>query len=541
MLALPHHLLRETFLHHLSDLRRRTLHQQLAQALEAYASSANASPSPGFSPPASSSPPVGLQPPAAALSRQIALHAVAGEDIERARAYGLPLLDGPPPEYIGAEAVDFAHHLYDLLVSHLSPAEMLQLTRALGRLHQSLGHLEVAAGWHRQNLSWAQEIGDPAAQAEAYFEMGELALMSNDYKLAAQAARDGLALLEAGSPAFPPASSAFNTLSGRAFRLLGAAFAMEGSDLTAAEGHLQTAVAAHRRIGNQGDLCAGLFELGNIAAQRGQLARALDFYAESAQAAEAGRIHYYHALARNNFAYHSLLLGQVDSARTSVAQGLKVAEANDLVTALLHLYSTQGEIHLYLAEWSQARESFQRGLALAEDLGSLERQAGYRGGLALAARGQDDLAAALQLLEEGLALIAGQGYWHLHIRLQLWTAETLFEQGCIAESGQSLAAALSIARAQKRGLLIVQGERLRARLLAAGGDWPAASALFAETLQRAAALGLPLEIAFQKAAWGEAALRYSPAPEQGRLLIAEARAILLAHDARAALAALPIA
>jgi DNA-binding SARP family transcriptional activator len=529
MLALPHHLLRETLLHHLSDLRRRTLHQQLAQALEAYAASATISPRFGFSPPADN------------LSRQIAWHAAAGEDLERARAYGLPLLDGAPPEYIGAEAVDFAQHLYDLLAARLEPGEMLRLTRALGRLHQSLGHQEAAAGWHRQNLAWAQKIGDSAAQAEAHFEMGELALMSNDYLLAAQAARDGLDLLENGSPALPLDSYEFNTLSGRAHRMLGAAFAMEGSDLTAAEGHLQAAVAAHRRSGIQGDLCAGLFELGNIAAQRGELGRALDFYAEAAQTAEAGRIHYYHALARNNYAYHSLLLGRVDAARESAAQGLEIAEAYDLVALLMYLYSTQGEIHLYLAEWSQARLSFQRGLTLAEDLGNLERQAGYRGGLALVARGENDLDTALRLLEEGQALIAGQGYWHLHTRLQLWAAETLFEQGHIAAARQTLEAALSIANAQQRGLLSLQAERLRASLLAAGGDWPAANTLFAETLERTIALGLPLEIAYLKAAWGEAALRYSPAPERGRILIADARTILLAHDARAALASLPLA
>jgi DNA-binding SARP family transcriptional activator len=522
LLALPHHLLRETLLHHLSDLRRRTLHQELAQALEDYASS-TANPTQ----------------PAETLSRQIALHAVAGEDVQRARAYGLRLLDGPPPEYIGAEAVDFAHHLYDLLAPRASPADMVRLTRALGRLHQSLGHLEVAADWHHHNLDWAQKMSSPPAQAEAHFEMSELALMRNDYQLAARAAQDGLGLLSDGDP--DPSSYAFNALSGRAHRLLGAAFAMDGSDLNAAEKHLQEAVAAHRRAGSLGDLCAGLFELGNIAAQRGELARALDLYVESAQAAEAGHIHYYHALARNNFAYHSLLLGQVGAARQSVAQGLRIAESNDLVAALLHLYSTQGELHLYLAEWSQARQSFQRGLVLAEDLGSLERQAGYRGGLALAARGENDLASAIQLLEEGLALIAGQGYWHLHTRLQLCMAEILFEQGLSAEAAQSLAAASSAAAIQQRALLFVQAERLRAELLASRGDWQAADALFAETLQRADALGLPLEFAYLKAAWGEAALRYSPTPELGRALLADARLIFLAHDARAALASLPLA
>jgi hypothetical protein len=95
---------------------------------------------------------------------------------------------------------------------------------------------------------------------------------------------------------------------------------MEGRDLAGAEEDLQKAVEIHRQIENQGDLCAVLFELGNVAAQRGDLQRALDFYGESAHVAEAGRIHYYLALARNNFAYHSLLLS-CDEAEQSVAQG----------------------------------------------------------------------------------------------------------------------------------------------------------------------------------------------------------------------------
>jgi tetratricopeptide (TPR) repeat protein len=178
------------------------------------------------------------------------------------------------------------------------------------------------------------------------------------------------------------------------------------------------------------------------------------------------RIHYYLALARNNFAYHSLLLGRVASAQQFVAQGIEVAETYDLLAALLHLYSTKGEIYLYLHEWREAEESFHNGLALAEELGSLERQSGYRGGLALVARDRKDFALAKQLLEEALALIADQGYWHLRTRLQLWLAETLFDQARYDEAGNLLTEALEVARSQQRTLLVEQGERLRAQLLA---------------------------------------------------------------------------
>jgi len=177
-------------------------------------------------------------------------------------------------------------------------------------------------------------------------------------------------------------------------------------------------------------------------------------------------------------------------------------------------------------------------LALAEELGSLERQAGYRGGLALAYRGRKEFDSAIRLLEEALALIADQGYLHLRTRLQIWLADILFEKGCLAEAARPLEEALSIARDHHRTLLLVQAERLRAGLLAADGNWPSADALFAAAQERAATLGLPLEIAGVQAAWGRAALLHSPAPEQGRALIASAREVLVAHKALADLAAL---
>ena len=125
MLALPHHLLRETLLQHLSNLRRRTIHQQLAEVLDDGTAGHDED-----------------------TLRQIALHAVTGEDVDRARRFGLRVLADLPQEYTGAETVDFVHHLYDLLVPTASVDEMVRLTRALGTLHQSLGHLEVAAHWH---------------------------------------------------------------------------------------------------------------------------------------------------------------------------------------------------------------------------------------------------------------------------------------------------------------------------------------------------------------------------------------------------------
>ena len=250
---------------------------------------------------------------------------------------------------------------------------------------------------------------------------GKLALVTGDHFSAMTNAEAGLIVCAA------PDALDLTDQTGRGHRLLGAALAMEGSDLVGAEDHLRQALAAHRQTNQPSDLCATLFELGNVAAQRGELNRALDYYSDAARTAEAGRVYYYLALAHNNLAYHQLLLGELDAARRFAKHGLKLAENYEMLGVLLYLYSTQGEIDLYQAEWLAATEMFQRGLSLAEELNHVERQAGYRAGLALVARSQNDLDRAIMLLEEGLALIAGQGYWLLIPFAVFFTAAIISE------------------------------------------------------------------------------------------------------------------
>jgi DNA-binding SARP family transcriptional activator len=509
--ALSHYLLRETVLHGLSQIRRRMIHHQLAHTL--------------------------ARDPALQASFtlwEVARHAVAGEDVDLARRYSLQILSKLPQDYTGAVTVDFLHHLYDLLMPTASSDEMLRLTQVIGDVHQSLGHLTEANYWRQRHLVLACNTSESAAQATAYLEIGELMLVSNDYMAATAAAEAGLAACAELSAT----DSASSQLLGRGHRLLGHALAMEGSDLPAAERHLQEATAAHRQAKDPRDLCASLFELGNLAAQRGQLLRALEFYEEAAHVAEAGQEHYFHALARNNLAYHSLLLGWLKAAQRALAHGQKLAETYELLGAMLHLSSTQGEVYLYVGEWDAARQAFQAGLALAEELGNLERQAGYRAGLALAARGQDDLVGALTLLNEALLLISGRGYWHLRVRILIWLAETLLLAGRTSEAWPHLDATMEIVRRHGRALLQLHAERLHARLLASDGDWPAAEVCFARALAQATELDLPLEVARTQAAWGQAIIYCGSSPHSGHALLSKAHQVFAAHQATAELNAM---
>jgi DNA-binding SARP family transcriptional activator len=435
MFALPHQLLREALMLPLSHLRQRAIHRQLAARLDAC-------------PALQKNFPV----------RQIALHAVIGEDVERARRYGLQVLDELAQDNANTQTLDFLHHLYDLLAPSAPAEELWRLAHALGQVHQTLGQIDEAAAWYGRALASAEEMGDVMAQVLAHFAAGELALVANNYDGVEQAASKGLS----SSSSLPDEQRV--SLMARGHRLLGAALAMEGSDLSAAEHHLQEAVAAHKLSDNREDLCAVLFELGNVAAQRGEITHALELYEEAAKAAEDAHVYYFQALAYNNLAYHHLLLGQLEAAQNALTRGYALAEMHQMFGALLHLASTRGEILLYREEWAEAWTTFQNGLMLAEELGNLERQAGFRAGLALAARGQGRIEDAISLLEEALLLISERGYWHLRTRLQLWLAETLMPGGRRSEAEVYLKAALKTAREHGRAQLLVQGERLSASL-----------------------------------------------------------------------------
>jgi DNA-binding SARP family transcriptional activator len=514
MLTISHQLLAETLLARMSQLRKRALHQQLLEAIERCPA---------------------LQ--ARFPRRQVALHAVAAEDSERARHYGLPALDELMGSSPCAETLSFAQRLYDLLQTTAQSDTQHQLSRALAQLHESLGQLDAAKHWRERQLAIASETDDITAQAAANFDMSELALVSSDYQTAITAAETGLRQM--ARPALPesPSDVAPQELSSRGYRLLGAAFAMEGSDLSAAEAYLEQAAAAQRGGADSTNLCATLFELGNVAAQRGDIPRALVRYEEASHAAESAGVTYYEALAHNNFAYHSLLLGQSETADRAATRGLRTAETHELVSALVHLYSTLGEIRLYEAEWARAEECFERGLDLAEELQHQERQAGYKAGLALAARGQRHNESALALFQQALALTPEHGHWHLRARIEIWIAETRLARGELAEARHFIEHALQTALAQDRSLLAIHGERVKARILAAAGEWIEASAFFGSSIHRARKLSLSMEVARSQAAWGQAILSSAASTphvkQKARQSLGAARRVFAAHDARA--------
>uniref|UniRef100_A0A540VF23 AAA family ATPase n=1 Tax=Litorilinea aerophila TaxID=1204385 RepID=A0A540VF23_9CHLR len=210
----------------------------------------------------------------------------------------------------------------------------------------------------------------------------------------------------------------------------GAALAQEGLELQEAARHLRQAEALLQAAPGpvqQVRLAQIQFELGNIAAQMGDLAQAIAHYQKTRQLtaeADSEELQRWHILSHNNLAYHLHLLGD-PAAADHVQQGLALARETGALSLLPYLLSTAGEIALAQEEWSVAEGYFTQGLALAERLTHPERIAGLTANLGRVAlaKGQHNL--AIHRFSTALAHADRLHHNHLAARVRLWLAPLL--------------------------------------------------------------------------------------------------------------------
>jgi tetratricopeptide (TPR) repeat protein len=240
--------------------------------------------------------------------------------------------------------------------------------------------------------------------------------------------------------------------------LWGTALSVEGVDLASAAEHLQKAAAFCAAQSNPADLAQIKFELGSVAAQRGDLPAAIASYREALAVAEANpTAGHYRVLAHNNLAYHLLLLGDA-SAIEHAETGLGIARETGLLFYVPYLLSTLGEIALAQPDLDTAERYFTEGLELAERLTIPERIAGLTANLGLVASRRGQTALAIHRLSSALSQADALGTRHLAAQIRIWLAPLLPP----AEARAILAEARAIAESGGRKRLLGEIDRLTA-------------------------------------------------------------------------------
>jgi DNA-binding SARP family transcriptional activator len=252
-----------------------------------------------------------------------------------------------------------------------------------------------------------------------------------------------------------------------AFFLWGTALSLEGADLAEAALRLGE---AERIVAAQPDpdpvaLAQVRFELGSVAAQQGDLPRAVAYYHEALAVADGAADDQsqldgaltWRILARNNLAYHLLLLGDLGAAGRYADEGVALAEERGAIGMQPYLCSTSGEIALARGDLDGAEAAFTAGLDLAERLHIPERVAGITANLGLLALRRGHAALAIHRLSAALATADALGTRHLAAQVRVWLAPllppaearaALAEARAIAESGGRQRLQEEIARAE---------------------------------------------------------------------------------------------
>ena len=426
-----HNMTVEVATQEISDPRRRLMHRRIAAAMEAiYTKSRRDS-----------------------MVGVIAGHFADGGALERAVPYAYQAGQQAANLAAWREASSF----FEQALSGASGQARFPILVDLGSVLLQAGRQVQASEAFREALHLAESEHDPARINQARLALAQSILAQARFDEAIRLARQ---VLETGR----------QEEAVEAEFIWGTALSLEGADLETAARHLKSAerlcpeanqVIAPGPAGMEVNLGRVKFELGSVAAQQGDLERAVASYREAIHASCKNQDETSLAwciLAYNNLAYHLLLMDD-PQAEKYARTGLQLAQEKGMLGQQPYLFSTLGEITLAHGDLVSAEEYFRQGLRLAHRLAMSERVAGITANLGLLALDQGDLNLAIHRLSSALSRADQLGTRHLAAQIRLWLAPLLPEE----EGRRLLEEARAFAESGQRRLLLEQAEHLEAQ------------------------------------------------------------------------------
>jgi MalT-like TPR region len=424
-----HTLTMEVSYREVGELRHRRLHRRVAEAMESLYLEQPRQPAGQL---------VGQ------LAGQLAWHFSEGNAPQRAARYALKA----GTQAAGLAAWSEASEFYELALQGLAGSARLPALQGLSEAYSRAGNYARACEVLRDALAEAEAADADQAQSEQL----RLALARGLMPQARYA--EVIELAEQVGGSCTPASAVTAEL------LWGTALSLEGASLEEAAVHLQNAENLWRQnpTSDPSSLSQILFEFGNVRAQQGEIAQAVELYRQSLKTAEqvqSDSALEQRILALNNLAYHLYLLDD-PTARKYGQAGLELAQEKGVLGLQTYLYSTLGEINLAQGDLAQAESYFEHGLALAGRFSIQERVAGLTANLGLVAAQRGETALAIHQLSAALGQADALGTRHLSAQVRIWLAPLLPP----GQARQLLAQAHVIAEESGRKRLLKEVEQL---------------------------------------------------------------------------------
>jgi predicted ATPase/DNA-binding SARP family transcriptional activator len=495
-LAFTHDKIREVLYQWLNPLRRRTLHRQVAQAIEAYYAAH-------------------LQP----YYSQLGYHYQMAEDFTKAVDYLLKAADHARNVYAFVDAGDYVKTALDLLIGDEDRPRRAALLGQLANIYLYTGQLDSAMKAGLAACALWRDLGDDTKQAETYLDLAFFChwqgreLESIKY---IQCALECIATQQDQTALFA-----------KAYAQWGLAATVMGAAPEALE-KLQRSDELHEKIGGKDPFISvvSLWARAWCAFLTESPQRMLAYALRGVEVCYTANKPDWEPMMNYSAAWAYMLLGQIPQGQEAAHAALKNAQLHGVVGA-------QGWANLVLAflaiqegRWDDAQHIGDKAYTIGSMLHDADLQARVLWSRSVCAGWQNNWEQAISAILDALQLAKIEGEISMvYPYLLVQAAKSYFHAGKAEEAQVFLEQAMQLALDRQYRQLPAIGERLQGRIWQAQGRFDEAQPCFERSLTSLRAIDDVVEYARTEEAYGlyYLARKREGDVERGQSLLASAR------------------
>jgi DNA-binding SARP family transcriptional activator len=496
-LTFTHDKIREVLYQGLNPLRRRSLHRQVAQAIEALYNS-----------------------DLAAYYSTLALHYQMAEEYQSAIDYYLKASYQAYNVYAFHDAASHMENVLALLIGSDERPQRAEILHQLAGVYLYLGLTDKAIEAGLAACALWRDLGNLTKEAEARLEVGFALHWQGQERKALVFIKHALECLEQQDEKY---------LHARAHSQWGMSAIVMGETSEALE-QLQRAEELHAQLGGNDPFIniVTLWSRSWHAFLTGTAHEMLTYAQRCIEICRAQNRAGWEPMMTFLAAWAYMLKGEIVEGERIAQETLEQAQKNSAVGPQAWVFLVQTFLAIQSAQWQRAQECSDNALALARRMHDLDLQARVLWGRSILAGRLNDWELSTREITEALQLSQQSDSPSLvypHLLLQAARAHLYTKQ--INEAQRYLDEGMRLAQKRQYRQLPALGKRLQGRILFVKGEYDLAQTYFEQSLNELASLGDIVEHARTLEAYGEwyLASRDSTNQEKGRKLIAQSREI----------------
>lgn len=495
-LAFTHDKIREVLYQWLNPLRRRTLHRQVAQAIEArYAARLPL------------------------YYSTLAYHYRMSEDVIQAVDYLQKAADQAKNVSAMLDAIDYISTALDLLIGDEERSRRAALLRQLSELHLYAGRLDEAIRIGLASCTLWRDLGDVVKEVETRLDVSFCFHWMGRESEAIEHIQRALECLETKPEEI--------RLIAKAYSQWGLAATVMGDPVQARD-KLQHASELHVQIGGDDPFISvvSLWSQSWCAFLAGSPRQMLEYALCGVETCNQSRKPDWEPMMDYSAAWAYMLLGQLADGERAARTAFEKAQKHGVVGAQGWANLVLAFLAIQAARWEEAEQSSNAAYSIAAMLRDADLQARVLWSRSLCAGWRDDWECAIADAKTALQIAQQEGETSMVFPyLLMQTAKAHFYAGKLEEAQSYLNQAMELAESRQYQQLPAIGQRLQGRIWQAQGRFDEAQPCFERSLTELSAIDDVVERARTEEAYGLFYLARGKGDdaERGEMLIESAR------------------